>query len=301
MSRRTEADLEAALEADYEARGGALRICPTSDPRKCHLAPAEDEQSVSIAAVVRFIAEARAAQERAHRVAPKVPCAGCGVSIPDFRRVRVCGPLGTFEHAEVCLDCSAQREHDAQFRVALASIPRRFAWARFGASELPARCQNRAALAKARVSTAARSVVLLGAPGSGKTSLAAAMLRAVIDEARDRSAAARTHDRGRFARFVSAHDLAKARPEHGLGRGEAGIVQAAMRASVLVIDDLGSEQDGHASAVVDVVQVRHNEERPTWVTTWLTQEAAGYRYGSGVERRLFEAAKIITVESVSRE
>jgi hypothetical protein len=94
---------------------------------------------------------------------------------------------------------------------------------------------------------------------------------------------------------VSCWRLGIERSINALGRGEASLVEQAMEwAGVVLLDDLGNpSRDPPMSAVPDVILERHDAERPTWVTTWMTADEVEQRYGAGVARRIFEGATII--------
>lgn len=225
--------------------------------------------------------------------------ATCPVDTPCERCSRyACKRCGTVVHGwepdylepkarPVCDACSRAAYEAATLRAARESLPARFAWASFGAPELLARCGG-LHVQTARQALAAPRVVLVGQAGGGKTSLAVAMLRAVIEESKRRSLT----ERG-SCRFASAYALNKARGQHPLGQGEAPLVADALRADTLVIDDLGSELDRFGTAVGEVLYERHNEDRATWVTTWMTPAEASTRYGGGIARRIFEDAVVI--------
>jgi len=162
------------------------------------------------------------------------------------------------------------------------TIPQAYRWASFDAPELSERV-HAASVAIARSSSAEPRVCLMGVSRAGKTTLGVAMLRAWV---------ARTERR---ATFVHAYRLGVARIQHPAGQGEPDIVETAMRAPLVLIDDLGGERDHAMNAVPDVLFERDAEGRATWVTTGLTREMLVKRYGLGVVARIFERATVIHV------
>jgi DNA replication protein DnaC len=195
------------------------------------------------------------------------------------------GPKG------LCDDCGAAANRARQLAEWHDRLPPRFTW---GLAEPKlAALVGAEVMAQARMLFGAERVVFSGNAGCGKTSLAVAMLRELYESAVRPDAKPALVRRAHGAMFVSAYDLSKARARHPLGQGEAPLIDAAMRASTLVIDDLGSERDGFQSAVTEVLYERHAECRTTWVTTWLDEVKARERYGDGIARRLFEGARRI--------
>ena len=160
------------------------------------------------------------------------------------------------------------------------SLPPVLGWCRLDAPELSERVYG-PAIDIGKIAFREDRLCLMGASRAGKTSLAVAMLRAWVE----------THHRS--AMFVAAHRLGTARIQHPAGHGEAPLVEAAMRAPLVLLDDLGSERDGATNPIADVIFERHAQELPTWMTTGLTREPLVARYGAGVVARLFERARVI--------
>ena len=168
----------------------------------------------------------------------------------------------------------------------LASIPPRYLWARFDAPELRTRVKGASTvLTEATLALHALSTVLEGTSGVGKTSLACAMLRA------------RTERDQVQGMFVTAYAIAKARSEHRLGSGEAPLVERAIRARLLVLDELGAEYAKN-TAVQEVIHDRYEQERPTIYTTGFKVQQAAAQYGEGIARRIFEGARLIVLGDV---
>lgn len=189
-----------------------------------------------------------------------------------------CQAVAVPNNGDHCLDCQLRKV------IKRASIPRRYADA-YGATSQRVRSKEARKIAGGAINAA--GVVLVGPAGCGKTTLGAAML---IARARWLIETGRYPDE---AMFVSAIDIGLARAQHRLGAGEAELVLEAMTAGVLLLDDLGAEGARDADAIAAVLHERHNEDRMTWITTGLSPEDIGARYGGGIERRVFEGAVII--------
>lgn len=162
-----------------------------------------------------------------------------------------------------------------------AGLPPRYRWASFESPELAARVRPPKAIQRAlAASQAASTVVLLGGAGSGKTSLACAVLRALAAQFKI------------VGSFASCFGLAKARQEHPLGQGDAPAVSDAARAKLLLLDELGAELSRN-TAVAEVIHERHAQERQTIYTSGFTEQQLCDRYGDGIARRVFEGAVVI--------
>lgn len=69
--------------------------------------------------------------------------------------------------------------------------------------------------------------------------------------------------------LIRARDLASATRRHGLGEGFAPEVESARKASILVIDDVGSE-GANTDSIQDLLDWRYSKCKPTIATTGLT-------------------------------
>lgn len=147
------------------------------------------------------------------------------------------------------------------------------------------------------VASGLRGAVFVGPAGAGKTSLAVAAFRALVEGSYVRTRWDTSRARHRY---TSAHALAKARAMHPLGEGESPLVLAALSAPLLLIDELGGEDPRYASAVTEVLYERHAEGRPTWVTTGVGPSELATRYGGGIARRLFEGAEVFRLQGRRR-
>ncbi len=134
------------------------------------------------------------------------------------------------------------------------------------------------------------SATILGPSGAGKTSSVLAMLRRLGDEAMARERARRSWEIAAETRrlgeavWTTGHAIARARKQHGLGDDEAPPIRQAMRASLLIIDELGFEP--LTEALFEVIDTRYTRRRPTIVTSGLTAEQFMARYGVAMLRRL---------------
>ena len=197
----------------------------------------------------------------------------------------------------LCADCRTierRQLREGALRLARDSIPPAF-------RDLDAqKVRQRTRLAQdtlelVQTATTRLRVVLVGASGLGKTTLACWMLQQLLDAAIDGPRG--TFERARRALFVDAPGLCRAVREHPLGAGDAPLLDRAFRASVLVLDDVGQELELRMASnpVVEVIRERHAAERTTWVTTFLAPEAVEKGYGSGTARRVFDGAEVISV------
>jgi len=159
-------------------------------------------------------------------------------------------------------------------------LPKAFRWASLDAPELAERVQSRTAIEAARAASSASRVALLGFMGSGKTSLAIAIGRAAM-ASRDVN--------GMFATSLA---LDKARRETAIGRGDPEIIARAIEVPVLVLDELGAEEQA-STALALVIHERHAAGRQTIVTLAQPSEVIRRMYSDGIVRRIYEGALVI--------
>ena len=198
------------------------------------------------------------------------------------------------EVCDACLDLARARREVV--RQTDATVPELYRWASFAAPELSQRVRDPLAVERARGAIDIPLVVLTGPAGAGKTTLAVCIHRARAARAPGVPSVFSTRaGQAGAGYYVEALEFARARSQHGLGRGEPPSVADAMRAPFAVIDDVGSEPQSAASAVPDVVYERHQRARQTIYTTGLGREQIASVYGAGVARRLLEHAYIIDV------
>ena len=194
------------------------------------------------------------------------------------------------------LDAIVTRRRREALRAWEASLPPLYRWARLDHPIFASRVKlERIPNAPPR----ARSVVFFGNAGAGKTSLAVALLRLRVERAIAKHPFDNDDDVGSMGRrfqFIQAHRLGIA----GLpGQGDPDDIRLAIRANVLVLDDLGSERVIKSSPISEVIAERHAEERVMWITTGLSTKQIVDRYGGGVARRIFEGAVILRFDQLA--
>lgn len=205
-------------------------------------------------------------------------CVECGTAIQHFG---VC---------DTCADKFDRNRVDELRREALGTIHRSYRWAIWDDERLTERVDPRGIAVASLVLPALRTrtvtmVVIHGPAGSGKTALACAMMRRLIDNG---------SDVGIRSRFQCSLELSYAAAESRLGATPYE-VDACLRASLLVLDDLGQEDPNNRGPVRRVLHGRFGREKSTIVTTYMDPEMLAEAYGEGASRRLTERALLIPV------
>lgn len=223
-------------------------------------------------------------------------CAGCGGDA-----------VAGYSLCEPCQRESVNRKRAEMVGKARATLPTGTLAACFGTETLRGRlCPGNADRYRAAVMSAwtwvqdpTDTLLILGGAGRGKTSLAAAVALALLDAGGSADASHEAYDRARRLLWSDVVDVAQARRRHSLGDGEAPHIRAAIAASVLVVDELGTEKPDTASGtdpVRDVLWARFSERRPTVATSPFDRATLAARYGGGGERRLFEAPRATLID-----
>jgi DNA replication protein DnaC len=195
----------------------------------------------------------------------------------------------------VSSDSEPPQDLEAQFyRKALAGIPKHFREHRFSTVapylKRPAAIEEADAALEGILAGQVLAVTLVGQSETGKTSLAAAMLAALVEEAVLTGArGARRLVRGSL--WTDALALSRARASAKLGDGEAPLVARAIGAELLIVDELGSETVAGSDELIDVIFRRWQDERPTIVTTGQPRDRIVQRYGNGIHTRLMKQAQ----------
>lgn len=128
------------------------------------------------------------------------------------------------------------------------------------------------------------NLLLLGTTGSGKSTACAMLFRALLANGVRHGGEA--WERARFMAWFRADDLAEAKREHPLGKGEAPDLMRASRARLLVLDDAGWDRDPTACSVV--LAARYESALPTILTSGKTEPELIAHYGAAVVRRMTE-------------
>lgn len=190
-------------------------------------------------------------------------CVGCGAEVARA------APLG------MCSKCIVAEVQTRRDDVLARAVPEMHRGARFGSDGLTAWCKDptaiRWALAVGEKAPACSTVTLWGTTGGGKSTLAAAILAALLSGPRRYSTVA----------WADAREIAQARREHKLGRGKPPMIEAAIDADLFVLDELGKEtllSGADPADVVSVLDERHRRRggRMTIITTEWSALADGH-------------------------
>lgn len=128
------------------------------------------------------------------------------------------------------------------------------------------------------------NLLLLGPTGSGRSTAAACLFRRLLAlGVRDGGEA---WANAKFMAWFHAGDLAEARREHSLGKGEAPEIGQASRARLLVLDDAGWEPDPFVCSMI--LKERYELGVPTIITSGKTEDELIRHYGAAVVRRMTE-------------
>lgn len=135
-------------------------------------------------------------------------------------------------------------------------------------------------------------VLILGATGAGKTTLAAAIYRHQVD--RLLAPTATVTDESWVGRMVWAHakPLSLARKESRLG-APPKLLDRAAEATVLLLDDLGQDAPEDKDDVVNLLAYREANRLPTIITCGFELESLKGRYGPHLTRRLHDRKAVI--------
>lgn len=135
-----------------------------------------------------------------------------------------------------------------------------------------------------QLATPTLSALFLAPSGFGKTTAAGALVRRAMNEY-----AQSLGERFKEVRqlcWTTASEVAQADRRHPLGEGRPPLVLEAIRASALVLDDIGLE--AHPAAVVEIITARYDRCLPTIATTGLTRKQLTAHLSAAGVRKLRE-------------
>lgn len=151
-------------------------------------------------------------------------------------------------------------------------------------------------------------LMLMGEPGSGKTHLAVAVLRSLMNKGFE----------GLFFDYQNLLDRIRASYNDAAGAADKEAYRVALEADVLLLDDLGAHRvtDWVEDTVTSIITYRCNNRKPTLVTTNLMDAKPGNlsdpprggkldfretlqdRIGSRAYSRLFEMCRVVRMPLV---
>jgi DNA replication protein DnaC len=204
-----------------------------------------------------------------------------------------CGGSGYILTEEGARPCHCLRRRRSERYLEHANIPPRFAGKSIESFKAD---RNRALsaireIAKAYVSgftprtldaaeTSFNGLLFIGGVGSGKTHMAVAILRAVIERGFT----------GRYCNVVDLLDDLRASYQPNAPQSGQEIIDAIVDVDLLVLDDLGAEAPTGwvHDRLYQIVNRRYEESHPTIITTNLSLDELGEQVGQRITSRLCE-------------
>jgi len=236
------------------------------------------------------------------RQAVERPCASCGAPARSPLVRVICPACYSAELARQWASAARDVERDL-----LRTIPARYRDAELagdGLSRLTARVSGDRIPEQAQAAIVSRrNVVVRGLSGSGKTTVAVAMLRELcmgilreareVDEREYTIGTSYAWSRARSCTYLRSHDVTNACDARRLGEADPPELEAAEGAAVLLLDDLALEPPHNK--IAEILLRRGDAERTTIVTTTATDDQLIARYGEGAIRRLIEAGSGVVI------
>ena len=203
--------------------------------------------------------------------------------------------------------CDCWRDHVGQKRLADANIPKRYQHCTLGnfsayneslerAVEQAKRAADRFTLAKSRHEQG-RGLLLEGQPGVGKTHLAVAVLKQVIQT---------TGARGLFYDIRDLLRVIRSTYDPTIRTTEIEVLRPVMGADLLVLDDLGAEKTSEwvEETMNLIVNTRYNEKRLTIFTSNFEDipddtepNSLVFRIGHRMRSRLHEMCEFVALDA----
>lgn len=133
-------------------------------------------------------------------------------------------------------------------------------------------------------------VIFTGPTGIGKTTLAVHWLRKSCEG----MIAIEEYAKAKRIEILHTWELKQVYQRHRMGDGEPEPIERSIKASLLLIDELGKEDD--PSIVERIIRERILKHAPTWCTTGLSSEKLRSIYDDAFMRRLFQGNLLIQVD-----
>lgn len=230
-----------------------------------------------------------------------MPCPLCDDT--GWRPVDEADPAGARRVAR----CDCWRDHVGQKRLADANIPKRYQHCTLGnfsayneslerAVEQAKRAADRFTFAKSRHEQG-RGLLLEGQPGVGKTHLAVAVLKQVIQT---------TGARGLFYDIRDLLRVIRSTYDPTIRTTEIEVLRPVMGAELLVLDDLGAEKTSEwvEETMNLIVNTRYNEKRLTIFTSNFEDipddtepNSLVFRIGHRMRSRLHEMCEFVALDA----
>ncbi len=128
------------------------------------------------------------------------------------------------------------------------------------------------------------NLVLMGATGCGKTSGAAHLVRRLCHEGARLGGDA--FERAQLIRWQSCRELSELVRETKLGTGTPQEITRCQNARLLVLNDIGIDDDKRS--LERVIDARYERKWPTITTTGLSAKQLAEAFGDALTRRVFE-------------